>query len=415
MGEATLRQAAVLVGGLGTRLGSVTQATPKPMVTVGDRPFLAWLLRELCRWGVEEVVLLAGHLGEVLRERMAEVERNLPRELRLVYAQEPVRAGTGGALHHAAGLLDERFLMCNGDSWFDANLAALMAGAAAGPCRILVREVPDASRYGTVALEGGLVRDFAERGTAAPAMINAGIYVLTRDVARGVPPVCSLEREVLPALAAEGRLAATVGQGHFIDIGIPEDLARAQVELPRVLHRPALLLDRDGTLNVDHGWVGARDRWAWIPGAREAIAAATRAGWHVFVVTNQSGIARGLYSEAQMHDLHRWMCDEVRAAGGTVDDIRFAPYHPEIGPRPPAAHADWRKPGPGMLNDLAARWELDRGRCVMLGDAETDMKAAAAAGMRGVRFAGGDLREVVLPLLGSDTALPLLSSEGEPG
>jgi len=238
MGDATLRQAAVLVGGLGTRLGSVTQATPKPMVTVGDRPFLAWLLRELCRWGVEEVVLLAGHLGDVLRERMAEVERTLPRELRLVYAQEPVRAGTGGALHHAAGLLDERFLMCNGDSWFDANLAELMRGPA-GPCRILVREVADASRYGTVALEGGKVRDFAERGTAAPAMINAGIYVLTRAVAQGVPPVCSLEREVLPALAAEGRLAATVGQGHFIDIGIPEDFEKANTEFGYLEINPA--------------------------------------------------------------------------------------------------------------------------------------------------------------------------------
>ena len=170
-------------------------------------------------------------------------------------------------------------------------------------------------------------------------------------------------------------------------------------------------------LNHDHGYVGARDRWDWIDGAREAIRLATTRGWHVFVVTNQSGVARGYFTEAAVQDLLGWVADETRRAGGTIDDLRYCPYHPDA---PLAAYrqaSDWRKPGPGMLRDLIRAWELDPARCVMVGDQPSDLAAAAAAGMRGVRFTGGNLARCVGPLLGAGAeegqgALPLDPRQG---
>lgn len=403
MRAATIRQAAILVGGLGTRLGALTRDTPKPLMDVGGRPFLFWLLRELSRFGVEQAVLLTGHLSDRVRATVGDMAAALPRPLDIVISEEPIRAGTGGALHFAAPLLDGRFLVCNGDSWFDANLAAMLAEAARDGDgvvgRMLVREVPDASRYGVVALEGDRVTGFAERGGPAGGLINTGIYLFDRRVLGLVRPDCSLEREVMPELARRGALVASRGTGNFIDIGIPEDLARAGTELPRWLRRPALFLDRDGTLNIDHGWVGSRDRFEWIAGAQAAVAAATAAGFHVFVVTNQAGIARGHYDEAAVHDLHAWMADALRDAGGTVDDVRYAPDHPEIGPPAPPARADWRKPGPGMIRDLMRRWEVDPEGSIMVGDRDTDMAAATAAGIAGHLFAGGNLAAFVAPLL----------------
>lgn len=397
------RQAAVLVGGLGTRLGAITRDTPKPLVPVGDRPFLAWLLRELCRFGIEEAVLLTGHLSDRVRGALEGIAARLPRPMALRISEEPIRAGTGGALHFAREVLEERFLLCNGDSWFDCNLAGPMALAAAdGPDvvgRMILRRVADASRYGVVTLDGGRVTGFAERGGPQGGLINSGLYLLTRGVLDHVRPDCSLERDVLPALAARGVVRGAEAEGHFIDIGIPEDLARAGEELPRVLRRPALFLDRDGTINVDHGWVGSRERFDWIAGAREAVALATRAGFHVFVVTNQAGVARGLYTEADVHALHRWMEGELRALGGTVDDIRIAIHHPAHGPPAPAAQADWRKPGPGMILDLARAWDVDLSRSLLVGDRNTDMAAAAAAGIAGHLFSGGDLAHFLRGIL----------------
>lgn len=401
--RATIRQAAILVGGLGTRLGAITRDKPKPMVDVGGQPFLFWLLREISRYGVEEVVLLTGHLSARVHAGVAAMAERLPRPLKLAFSDEPIRAGTGGALHFARDLLDDRFLLCNGDSWFDTNLAAVLAAHAAdGPDvvgRMVVRDVADAQRYGVVSLEHDRVTGFAERGGPAGGAINTGIYLFDRRVLDHVRPDCSLERDVLPPMAALGLVRASRGAGHFIDIGIPDDLARAQDEIPRTLHRPALFLDRDGTVNVDHGWVGTQERFDWMPGAREAVAAATAAGWHVFVVTNQAGIARGLYSEADLDALHGWMTDQLRAAGGTVDDIRHAPHHPDFGPPSPPGREDWRKPGPGMIRDLMARWGVDARRSVLVGDRDTDIAAAAAAGITGHLFPGGNLADFVRPLL----------------
>lgn len=400
---ARLRQCAILVGGLGTRLGALTAATPKPILPVGGRPFLAWLIREISRYGFEEILLLTGHLSDTLRQSVTEMAALLPRKLSIVISEEPVRAGTGGALFHARHLLDDRFLLCNGDSLFDSNLAQLLAAAATdGPDvigRFLLRHLPDVSRYGVVTTTGDLVTGFHERpaegSPPAPGDINAGLYVFRREIAEHVTEICSLERDVMPRLAASGRLRAQRGQGYFIDIGVPDDFARAQHELPAHLHRPALFLDRDGVINVDHSYVGSIDRFEFTATARQAIAHATQQGWHVFIVTNQSGIARGYYDEPALHHLQSWLHDQVLAAGGTIDDWRYCPDHPDATIERYRRVNDWRKPGPGMIRDLISAWDLDPARSVLIGDQPTDIQAAQACDIRAILFEGGDLNACV--------------------
>ena len=382
---------------------AISTNAPQPVPDFGGRPFLFWLMRELQRFGVEEFVFLTGQHGGLLENAVRECAGFLPKPGRLVFSREPSPLGTAGALRYAACHLAHRFLLCNGDLLFDTNLAPLLAAAAADPpdvaVRLMARHVVDASRYGVITHDADRVTSVAARPSpGTPGTISAGIYALRREILEWCPPIGSLESDVLPALAAAGRLRVTIGHGNFVDIGVPDDLASARASLAASLAslaaslaRPALILDRDGVLNHDHGYVGTSDRFDWTRGALDAIRLATESGWHVFVASNQSGVARGFYEESHVAILMAWIADEARRHGGTIDDYRVCPFHPEATIPAYRRDSDWRKPAPGMINDLIRAWNLNPKTCLLIGDQPTDLEAANRAGIASRLFDGGNL------------------------
>jgi D-glycero-D-manno-heptose 1,7-bisphosphate phosphatase len=169
--------------------------------------------------------------------------------------------------------------------------------------------------------------------------------------------------------------------------------------IPPTRRRPAAFLDRDGVLNVDVGYAHRPDQIVWVTGAAEAVRRLNRAGYLVLVVTNQSGVARGLYAETDVMALHHWMAQQLGSLGGRIDDWRYCPYHPDHQARRYASKAGWRKPAPGMLLDLMAHWPIDPAASFMIGDRDSDVMAARAAGVAGHLFGGGDLDRFVADLL----------------
>lgn len=281
-----VRQAVIVAGGRGSRLGAIAAETPKPLLDVGGRPFVEHLLFELGRIGIEEVLLLVGPHRAAFAHALRPARRGGPR---LALVPEPRPAGTAGALWYARKRLAPRFLLLNGDSILDGNLlrlAAAMAGESALAGAVAALEVPDTARYGRIECAGGRLAAFREKGASGPGLVNAGVYLFDRRrlLKRIAKPPCSLEQDVLPVLAAAGALRAVVYQGRFVDIGLPESLAAARGLFPDWHRRRGAFLEL-GALAVP----GARPRWR--KGAAAALRRLNDAGCYAIVLA--PGAAQG--------------------------------------------------------------------------------------------------------------------------
>ena len=225
-------EAVILAGGLGTRLSSRLSNLPKTMAPIGGRPFLALLLDQLVAAGCARALLSVGHLCGAILDAFQESYRGMP--LYYVIEEEPL--GTGGAICLALSQVNESSaIVLNGDTYLDLDLAAIIAhhNSAGRPMTMAVTQMPDTSRYGGVIVEGGIVTGFIEKGQHGPGAINAGVYVLNRHFPwpEDLPSRFSFETDLLGRFIDRIQPSAFPCNGYFLDIGIPEDLDRAQTEL----------------------------------------------------------------------------------------------------------------------------------------------------------------------------------------
>jgi D-glycero-alpha-D-manno-heptose 1-phosphate guanylyltransferase len=235
-------EAIILAGGFGTRLRARVADVPKPMAPVAGRPFLAWLLDRLQAEGFRRVVLSVGYMRDAIIATFGAQYRGMG----IAYAIEERPLGTGGAIRHAllrsVGTSGPVWVM-NGDTIAPIACGAMAAAHDARRCAgrpqmtmALVR-VPDASRYGAVAVDDDRITGFNAAGIAGEGLINSGVYLLDRDLFAGadLPEAFSFERDFIPASLDRIDLRPFVAEGWFLDIGVPADYDRAQTELPQAV------------------------------------------------------------------------------------------------------------------------------------------------------------------------------------
>jgi D-glycero-alpha-D-manno-heptose 1-phosphate guanylyltransferase len=223
--------AVFLVGGMGTRLRSIIASTPKPLASIGSEAFLQLLVRQLRAQGIRRLVMCTGYGADQVE---AEFSSGYKYDVEIAYSREATPLGTGGAVKLAQKHLEDAadFLVLNGDSLVEMDFGEMLDyhRQCGGIASMAVRKVEDVARYGTVEMSpDGRVTAFVEKtGSAVPGMINAGVYVFNKEVFQHIPDgPASLEKDVFPSLL-DGGIYALEQHGLFIDIGTPEDYARAQ-------------------------------------------------------------------------------------------------------------------------------------------------------------------------------------------
>ena len=379
-------EAVILAGGLGTRLRGVVSDVPKCLAPVAGRPFLDYLAGYLARFPVSRVILSVGYRRELIQDWAS--GRSFPFEVDFAVEEEPL--GTGGGIRLALSRCRERkALILNGDTFYPVDLTRVEADA---PVTVALKPMRQFERYGAVDLQDGLVTAFREKAPCAEGLINGGVYAVDRDRLRldALPERFSFEKQVLEPLSAAGQVAGVVRDDYFIDIGVPEDYARAQRELPEweatmrlsdaLMASPydCLFLDRDGVVNrlLPGDYVKTWDEFEFLPGMPAPFAEWSRKFRRIILVTNQRGVGKGLMTREALDDIHDRMRAAIRVAGGRLDAILTATGIDD--PR--------RKPAPAMVREACARVpDIRPESSVMVGDADSDRAFAGAAGIAFIR------------------------------
>ena len=380
----------ILAGGLGTRLRGVLSSIPKCMAPVAGRPFLGWMLDWIMQYPVDHVVFSVGYL----KEQIIDFVKAGSWPFRYDFAMEETPLGTGGGIALALGLCEgNEVVVVNGDTFFPADLSALTFDA---PVTLALKRLRHFDRYGAVECSGGLITAFHEKAPCEDGLINGGVYAIDRsrlDLSPLQAPF-SFEKEVLEPGAALRMIAGRECGAYFIDIGIPEDLARSQWEIPAwfavrraseaVLASDArtLFLDRDGVLNRlrPGDYVKNWAEWEWMPGVLDEMPRWARKFAHIVLVSNQRGVGKGLMSDADLSRIHARMMTEILDAGGRLDLVLTCTATDDGDPR--------RKPNPGMFREACSLIPaIEGGKSIMIGDTPSDAAFAKNCGMQFVLLA----------------------------
>ncbi len=380
-----IKEAIVLAGGLGTRLSSALPDLPKCLAPVSGRPFLFYVIRYLRSQGIERIVFSLGYRHEMIERYLHDEFAALDYDCAI--ESEPL--GTGGAIRLAATHCQTaQVLVVNGDTFFEAGIAELanLHSQSGASCSLALKPMQNFDRYGLVEVDNnGFIKAFREKQKTVSGLINGGVYLLNREafLAADMPVKFSFEKDFLEPQAAKGTIAGLAHDAYFIDIGIPEDLNRAQSELKRpplsldaIDPDWSLFLDRDGVINVDKpgSYIFHPDEFRFMPGAPELFRRLKEKFRFTFVVTNQRGVGRQLMTEEMLQRINANMCQEIEAAGGKIDRVYYATALSDKDPV--------RKPNPGMAVQARREFrDIHPDKCLMIGNNVSDMQFGRNAGM----------------------------------
>lgn len=385
-------QAIILAGGFGTRLQSVVKDVPKPMADIAGAPFLAYLLSHLKNFGITDAVISVGYLQEKIIGYFGDSYLGI----NLSYATEDKPLGTGGAIVNSLKFIDQTkpVVVVNGDTFLQIDYQKLLQfyQEKKSQLTLVLRQLDDCSRYGRVVIdENSTITSFEEKSSEKKSgFINGGIYLLNPQIFQkfSLAESFSFEADFLVKYLGDLQPQGFAVDEYFIDIGIPDDYARAQNELPLLTNKKnkALFLDRDGIINIDHGYVFEIEKFDFVEGIFELCQRAQELGYLIIIVTNQGGIGLGYYSEEDFFKLTNWMENEFAKRGVTITKTFYCPYRIDAKVEKYRQDSFDRKPNPGMLLKAIAEFNIDPTKSWMIGDKEIDMQAADAAGVASKRL-----------------------------
>ena len=393
--------AVIQAGGKGTRMLSLTQdKIPKPMLLLNHKPMIQWQIENIAEYGITELVIIIGHLGNKVREYFGTGKKF---GVRISYIEEDEPLGSAGALYYLNQMYKGYdYLLVFGDVMFQLDWNRMISFHEEKKAEATLLAHPNSHPFDSDLLI--IDRDCRITGIDSKNSIrdywytncvNAGIYILSESLVSNIqePTKMDLEKDLLKPFICTGGIYGYISSEYVKDAGTPERFETVSIEQAAGIweqkclrkKQKCVFLDRDGTVNKFNGLVNSEEKFELEDTAADAIKMLNQSGYLAIVITNQPVIARGMCDIPDLNRIHQKMQVLLGEKGAYLDDIVFCPHHPDKGyPEENPLYkipCNCRKPATGMINRMVQKHNIDLTHSYMIGDSTTDIQTGINAGI----------------------------------
>ncbi len=363
----------ILAGGKGTRIKKFSNS-PKPIIKFNGLYFLDYLIQNYSIYNFKNIYILAGYKGKQIKNIYKTRKFNL-KNINVIIEKKPM--DTGGALFNLKKIVKNNFVLVNGDSILDINLDNF-AKKKLGNNLIKIALINKKftiikNKLGNIILKKDKIisSDYSK-------YMNAGVYYCNKKLLKLIKnQKKSLENQIIPDLIKNQKVTGEIIKNtYFLDIGTPYYLKRSEKILKKIFEKPAAFFDRDNTLIYDEGYTYKLKDLKFKKQTLKAIKFLIKKNYYIFLVTNQAGIAKGLFKEKDFFKFQEAMGQKMRERNIFFNDIEYCPYHPKAKLKKYKKKTNLRKPGNLMIKNLEKKWLINKRKSFMIGDTLADKQTA---------------------------------------
>ncbi|PDH20161.1 MAG: hypothetical protein CNB20_01390 [Pelagibacterales bacterium MED-G43] len=359
----------ILAGGKGSRIKKFLNNKPKPMVKFNDIFFLQYLINIFTKYPLRKIFILVGYKSEIIIRNFHNKTFNFTK---IICVKEKTLMGTGGALLNLKNKDIKDFILINGDTVFDIDLFNFTKSLKKNKIGSVALATSKKNTNNYKLNNLGIKNNILTYNNKSKLM-NGGIYLFKKKILSLIPnKPCSLEEDILPKIIKKKMLTGKLYKNLFLDIGTPKYFSTSEKKLKNYFKKPAAFLDRDGVINYDNGYVYKKNDFKFRKGVLEGLKFLIKKRYYIFIVTNQAGIAKGLFKDSDFKKLHLYLKTHLSTKNIYFDDVQYCPYHPKGKIKKYKKKSSLRKPGNQMIKNILKNWLVDKSKSFMIGDKISD-------------------------------------------
>lgn len=357
----------ILVGGKGTRIKKYLNGLPKPMLKFNNKHFLNYIINFTIKYNLNKIYLLTGYKSPIIFKKFHNKTYNF---VKVLCIKEKKEMGTAGALYSIKKKLND-FILLNGDTLFNIDYFKLIKSLDKnnyGSLSLVKNFKQDSKKLNNLSLKNNLIK-YDPNGD----LMNGGVYFFKKKFLKFIKNTnSSLEKDILPLLIKKKKINGKLFNDFFIDIGTEDFYKKTSKLLLKNFRKRAAFLDRDGVINHDYGYVHTLKKFKFRNGLIKGLKYLIKKNYYIFIITNQSGIGKKIFTLSKFVKLHNQLKDILIKKKIYINDVKYSPYHIDAKIKKFKKKSGFRKPGNLMVKEIFKNWDIIINKSFMIGDKLSD-------------------------------------------